>query len=230
MSNKRFTTLSFLLIAFFTSCVGFGDAHKVSPDIGGAVAPANQQGQGAVTRVDVLISGLHSSVEGDRETAKDGLIAFASQSLESRHAVIEGLLKVVNVQGGCSELRTPPVRIYAWKEAADILGALRATEAIDTLINYSNCSYGPSGLGPGRYPATLALIKIEDVAIPKLADALERKPPEIQFRAAQALYSIGGERAKEVLTNALLKEKNKGMAYEIKRLLRDWKHSGTYKP
>jgi HEAT repeat protein len=224
MLNKYLTLLLLLPVALLTYFIGFHSTHPVTHGTHNEALLVNQNEQEDFNRVKAWIQDLQSQEDTKRKTARDNIIAYSAKSPESRKIVIEGLLELVNITGGCAELTKYPSRLSEWREAVDILGTIRATESIDMLINSLNCSYGPSGLGPERYPATLAVIKMGEGAIPNLANALEQKPVEIRFRAVQALYVIGGDRAKEVLKKAANKDRQ--LASVIKDMLRKWNDSG----
>jgi HEAT repeat protein len=227
---KKHSTLILSLGLFLTSCVGL--TAKDGKSMGGnrADLATSQGGRNDFSQVKTWIQTLRSPDEGKREAAKNEIIALSGRSPESRQYTIKELIKVVAVPGGRAELIESPQRFSEWREAINILGTLRATEAIDVLIDCLDCNNGSSGLGPGRYPATVAIIKTGEEAIPKLTVALEQKPEGIRFMAVQALYSIGGEKAKGVLETASRKESNKQMLSVIRGALRNWSESGKYKP
>lgn len=230
MTNKPLTPLALTLIVFFASCTGLrtSDPDVIRAD-NIALLPT-QSGPSELSQMDSLIRHLRSENQGERDDAKQGILTLADKSEQARQGVIDELIKLATAPGGSAELMASRERFLEWKEATDILGVLKATEAVDTLIQCLDCDIGVSGLGPGRYPAAIAIIRIGDEAIPKLASALAEKPTGIKFMAAQALYSIGGEKAKEILEEASRRERDRQTADMIKSLLRDWNNSGKYKP
>jgi HEAT repeat protein len=107
----------------------------------------------------------------------------------------------------------------AWYDAARILGALRATEAIDLLIKYLDFSDAIVRFAVSRRPAVHALIQIGEPAVPKLINALLDRKREIRRNAAEALGFIGGRQAREGLLRALITENDEGITREINRAL-----------
>jgi HEAT repeat protein len=116
-----------------------------------------------------------------------------------------------------------------WIEAVDILGEMRATEAIDTLVACLDCNDGPSSLGLGHFPAALSLIKFGDLAIPKLEVVLRQNPGRNRSRAAMTLAEIGGEKAKSILLEILKTETDKSVTDVIENILLGWNASRSSK-
>ena len=218
--------LSLSLIALLTSCAGLSATRDIPRGVAETTPATLHDARKDFSQANLWLRQLRSLDEKEREGAKNALIAFSSESASSRQYAIGELLKIIDVRGERADLMVSPERFLEWKEAADILGTLKATEAIDLLVECLDCNNGRTGLGPGRFPATVAIIKFGDEAVPKLAKALEQKSFGIQLRAAQALYVIGSDAAKESLEGALRETKNKRMAAEIKDLLRNWNSSG----
>lgn len=228
MLNKYFTLL-LSAIALLVSCVGFSTTHKNSLGVDDRVPLKSQEEQKDFSQVESWIRNLRSNDAAEREAAKNEIITFSAKSPEARQYTIKELLPIVKVSEGPTELWKSQPRFFEWKEATDILGTIKATEAIDVLIDCLDCNNGPSDLGPGRYPATLAIIKMGDQAIPKLAFALEEKTLGVRYRAAQALYLIGVDSAKAVLEKAVRNNKNAQTTNVIKAFLRNWNGSRTNK-
>lgn len=90
----------------------------------------------------------------------------------------------------------------------NILGELRAKEAIEQLVEHLNDIEGPIGLSEHWYPAQHALHKIGPAAVPAVGRALSNPDPETRKYAAQTLGLIGGKAAREELQRALPGEKN----------------------
>lgn len=164
-----------------------------------------------------LVRELQSDDEVERTRAKKGLRFLAR---ESRPRVIHELVKLV--QGSERKLRTTSRAHYdAWSFAAELLGKLKATEAVDVLIACIDCNNGMGGLSAHRFPAFRALIMIGSEAIPKLTEALSNTRPSTRSRAALALGEIGGSDAKKALEHALLSERHEDVVKSIQIALRN---------
>jgi len=113
-------------------------------------------------------------------------------------------------------------RFREWSEATNLLGRIRATEALDTLINCLECNDGRFGLSLGRFPAALGVVNFGEAAIPKLSAALKRKEPMTRYKAAEVLYAMGGDRAKHLVKKAVPNERVRWIADAMKNMLRTW--------
>lgn len=173
------------------------------------------------SEIEPLIRQLRSD-ETERETAKKSLLLFASHSSNSRQCVINRLLKIAAAQDRTFEFLKFPDRYLEWTGAIDILYKMRATEAIDTLIDCLECNDGRGSLSVGRYPAALVVSKFGEEAIPKLAEALKQKPPRTRYMAARVLHHMGGDKAKEVFEKAIPRERVKWIADAMKNMLITW--------
>jgi hypothetical protein len=157
----RVTKLLVLLVcSAFVSCTDF----SIAPN-----SPRSVQ-QSEPSQVDSLIQSLRSDDINEREDAKKLILDLSAKSPEVRQKVIGALLGIVRSSNDRAQLAKCPECPREWKGAVDILGALQATEAIDALLEGLDRDDGVSGLGPSRYPATLAIIKIGQPAIPKLSE------------------------------------------------------------
>jgi HEAT repeat protein len=162
-----------------------------------------------------LIEKLPSSNEAERERAKKKIKSLARESAVSREQVIQELIKFVNQSD--ARLRSLSAAHYdAWSFAVELLGKLKATEAIDTLVACIICNDGIEGTSSYRHPAFRAVTMIGPAAIPKLTEALSNSDSETRKYSAIALGEIGGTEARAALENALLSEQNE----EVRRIIR----------
>jgi hypothetical protein len=173
---------------------------------------------------------LRSADQRERERAKKSILDFARRSSISRQCVIKKTLKIVTEVSidrdkGAKSFWNSPGRFQEWSDATDILGTLRAMEALDVLIDCLDCNDGRFGLSIGPFPATRAVVKFGDQATQKLEAALQQKPPGIRVMAVQALHAIGGEKAKSILLEALKRETNKSVIDTIRNMLLSWNTS-----
>ena len=102
-----------------------------------------------------------------------------------------------------------PSNYYLWREAAQLLGEIKATEALDLLISHLDLTNGFHSASMVFQPAVRGVCTMGAPAIPKLAFAVRENPkPRIRKAAAYCLTSIGGEAAMQVLSQAREKETN----------------------
>ncbi len=123
---------------------------------------------------------------------------------------------------GAGELVRSQERFQEWSEATDILGRIKATEALDTLIGCLDCNDGRFGLSLGRFPAALAVLRFGEMSIPKLSAALRHKNPMVRHKAAEVLYAMGGDTAKQEVKKALPNERVPWIAQAMKNMLGTW--------
>lgn len=146
------------------------------------------------------------------------LLQIAKESPESRNDVIDALLKT---------LEEPRVRAFGgyrelWLLVCDSLGKLRATRAIDTLVELLDADDGITGIPVENRPAVMALIQIGEPAVGKLATVVvaPNSSRKTRMRAAEALAEIGSPTAIAALKRALETEKDDGVRKFIRVYLR----------
>jgi len=149
------------------------------------------------------------------------LMYIARRSAESRERVIHELIELLQYslnQGLGYE--------GAWYAGAEMLGRLKATEAIDMLVKNLDYTDGVTGFSLGHIPAAKALIQIGEPAVPRLIEVLLSNEPLLdeslslkRQNAARALGHIGGIQAKESLERALITEKNETVIFYMRQAL-----------
>ncbi len=162
-----------------------------------------EQNQADINEATILAQQLQSADEVERKQAKKEIRLLTEKSAESRGQVIRELIKLIERSN--SRLRLTSEEHYdAWSFAVELLGELKATESIATLVTCISCNDGTGGLSVYRHPALRAIIKIGPEAIPKLREALSSNDPATREYSALALGEIGGTEARAALENALL--------------------------
>jgi HEAT repeat protein len=180
-------------------------------------------------QIGELIRRLYSLDAQMIEEAKTSLLKLARESDQDRDQIVVGLIAVLDNPSAINiEIsdNLSWVNSSTWYAAAEILGELRAEEAIDTLVKYIDFNDGVIGSSPNHFPALAALIKIGEPATPKLIEALSNSESVIsawkastRVKAARALGNIGGEEAKTALEQALLTETDETVILSIKSSL-----------
>ena len=156
------------------------------------------------------IKGLASRDDETREQSQKRLLEIAKSSTASRGRVIRDLIGL---------LEAPGTRFNTWSAATEILGELKSTEALDSLVKHLDKNDGTAGLSSSHFPALRAVINIGQPAVPKLATALFKSKPSIRRLAAQGLGTIGGKQAKDTLERALKTEKDEQVVWAIRTAL-----------
>lgn len=114
------------------------------------------------------------------------LRGIAEESSQSRSQVIEALIQVVEH----GPFREGSVA-YRWIIAVKLLGELRATESIDTLVKNIGQTGDHMSSSMHYGPVEIALSDIGEPAIPRLLEALSDDEPMIRQRAISTLARIG---------------------------------------
>jgi HEAT repeat protein len=98
---------------------------------------------------------------------------------------------------------------YLWREGSNLLGDLKATQALDLLISHLAMDDGDYSESMAHQPALWGVIKIGSSAVPKLENALVHSPdPAMRWSAIYCLSFIGGHSAVMVLRRAFPLEHN----------------------
>lgn len=134
---------------------------------------------------------LGPSSETQEEVAA-GLKRLATESAEARSEVIDSLIKIMEDP---AELR-PDLGAFGsalrWTAAVNVLGEIRATEAIDILVRNLDQTGEFGTISSIHYrPVTSALRKIGEPAVPRLIEALSERKPSVRVQAASTLAAIG---------------------------------------
>jgi HEAT repeat protein len=179
--------------------------------------------------LDKLLQDLRFGNESERSAAKVILVEQSNNSVTSRATLIKALLPAIKGPNRSVEFMRNPDHYKQWRPVVELLGTIRAVEAIDDLIECLDCNHGVFSLSPDVFPATRAIIQIGDQAIPALSRAIEDKTPLERYLAAVALAQIGGEKAQVVLEKAARREKDKQLAIDFRNLLKNLNNSNKPK-
>lgn len=170
--------------------------------------------------VALLVEDLYSPVQATASAAKLELLRVSRSSPQSRTEVVGRLLGVLD------DPRAQEIRYSrAWYASAEILGDLRAEEAIEPLVRHLDYSNGVTGLSVSNLPAVSALIKIGKAAVPALSVALTDSTPSKRLAAARALGGIGGADSSAALKAASKAEQDKTVQFYIAQALKRTKQN-----
>jgi HEAT repeat protein len=176
----------------------------------GAQLRPSQQEDG--DRLPQLIGELYSK-DHDSNAIRSKLLTLARHSRRLRAEVIRALIAVLEDAFNIHE----KALFKAWYDAADVIGELRATQALDVLIKYLDFTSGDFSLSVDTRPAVKALVQIGKPAVPKLIAALSTaNRSSVRADAAEALGRIGSLKARQALERALKTEQDKDVIGQIK--------------
>jgi hypothetical protein len=148
-----------------------------------------------------------SSPETKPDLHRQILIRNARKSPKCRTQVIAALLHRMNKPD--LNLERDQQTFFLWHYGGEVLGALRASEALDLLIANLGVTDGESP-NMTHYPAVETVIRIGPIAIPKLGEKLQHdERAGMRKLAVFCIGTIGGASAKRVLEDALPKERDK---------------------
>lgn len=148
---------------------------------------------------------LRSNLSGDDLfNAKSLLLSNAKKSSECRSQVVRSLVTAMEQPGTSNGLGGVDSETYAlWRNGAELLGELQATEALDLMIANFGVTDGLS-ISLGHYPALGAVVRIGEPAIPKLEEVVHKNSNAYMRKLAVfCIASIGGAKAKTALSKAL---------------------------
>lgn len=147
--------------------------------------------------------------------ARHNLLNIAHQSTHCRQAVVRALIEAMDEPG--LDFERQPSKYNLWREGSELLGELKAIEALDLLISHLDLTNGFHSSSMVFQPAILGIRKMGVPAIPKLAVALRQSSkPRIRLAAVYCLTDIGGAAALVVLREARDKETNSCVSNFIK--------------
>jgi HEAT repeat protein len=220
---QKLTIIGVVFVAILSLGVGLNLRQNALHDNRSTeVLTLRQQDQNADEQVSKWVRDLGSNNSNERSAAKEALLNLSTRSAATRDVVIKQLLKIIKLPDKGAEFVKSPARYSEWREAVDVLGLMRATEAIDDLVDCLDCNNGVAGLAVDRFPATVSIIKIGGAAIPKLSEAIQDRRPFTRHLAAMALSQIGGDKAKSELEKASAKEKDRDVSFTMRNLLKNW--------
>jgi hypothetical protein len=215
--------LRWALLAFITVNATLGFSESATPQ-GTEVSARSEK----IARAIADLRGLHGAGDGVTQIntnvivpQEQRLLDIAGQSEDARAEVVKAVIDLLRScdSGGVSvgELG----RDYSlWVAACDALGELKATEAIDLLLDHLVDGRGmESVLMP--YPVPPALVKVGPEVIPKLTEAALKPNASTQYRgcAVVVLGEIGGRRAMKALSRMERTETDPYVLGNINKLL-----------
>jgi hypothetical protein len=204
-SNSSMLTLLFLL----TTIVNGAPKSNLQPvqQLMALTMPYNAECKHESATIEMALRQLSSGNYNQIQHARNTFLNVARHSNICRNEVVHALMKVMDKPN--LDFERQPSDYYLWREGSQLLGELKATEALDLLISHLDMNNGFHSASMVFQPAVLGVRLIGQAAIPKLALALQRNPQAgIRMAAAHCLTSIGGESAMNALRQAQESESN----------------------
>jgi hypothetical protein len=168
------------------------------------------------TQLSNALRDLASGNQSRVDRARVELVKKSKMSPTCRSAVITALIKAMDKPN--LDFNTDTPSYYLWLYGAELLGDLKAAEALDLLVSHLNLHHAVFG-GPSlsNHPAMLGVIKMGPIAIPKLGEALKHNgDPKMRYSAIYCIANIGGQSAISALKEDLASESDEC----AKRLIR----------
>jgi hypothetical protein len=197
---KHVTLLVILVSSLVWLDIHTADAHSLPKRI--QFADGTQCLQ--ASELSETLTTLKKQSGEDVGTVSRVLLSKARTSSSCRIQVVQALIRAMDQAS--KDASNQNEKIFLWENGASLLTELRATEALDLLIENIGITDGLS-ISISHYPALGAILKIGQPAIPKLQIALnkESEPYRRKF-AAFAIAYIGGSQARRALANVLPSE------------------------
>jgi len=155
--------------------------------------------------------------------ARNTLLNVAHESDACKQAIVRALIVAMDQPNLDFERHIS--NYYLWREGSQLLGELRAVEALDLLISHLDLTNGFHSSSMAFQPAILGVRQMGQAAIPKLAVALQKHAkPSIRLAAAYCLTDIGGVAAMNSLKRAKERESNSCVANFIQVSLKTFSY------
>lgn len=159
------------------------------------------------TALQRLSSGEYTQVEQGRNT----ILSQAKRSSGCRQKVVRALMESMDKPDLNFERELS--NYFIWREGSQLLGELKAIEALDLLISHLDMTSGLHSASMVFQPAILGVRQMGSAAIPKLTVALQQSSkPSVRMAAAYCLTDIGGVSAMNTLRHAQNDEANECVA------------------
>ena len=155
---------------------------------------------------DVLTNTL-TQLSGSYDEAQKARATFlraADKSAQCKQQIVSSIMKAMDRPG--LDIARDQASYYLWREGSELLGELKASEALDLLISHMGMNDGEWSVSMVHQPALGGIIEMGPIAIPKLRMALGSQDPATRHDVVYCIAQIGGPSALRVLKQALPSE------------------------
>ncbi len=161
--------------------------------------------------------------------AYDLLLGKSGESQRCRAEVIAALMKALDRPN--IDFTADNDSYHLWRYGAELLGELKATEALDLLIpRLVLMNKGAISTSMNHRPALKGVVKMGAAAIPKLDAALRSNPdPDVRFQAVLCIAMIGGPEAASTLREVSNSESDECVRRIINVSLENFDDNGNLK-
>jgi hypothetical protein len=160
---------------------------------------------------DDLLNAVQKLSEGgysEFERTKELFLKDAGRSPRCRENIIAALMNAM--QESDPNYKSNRDTYFLWRYGSELLGELKAVEALDLLISHMGFTFGSFSSSMRHQPVLYGVICMGGVAIPKLAAVLQENPDrDMRMYAVFCLSRIGGQSAMTVLRGAFPSESDK---------------------
>jgi HEAT repeat protein len=174
------------------------------------------------------LKALSNTIPDEATRAKQQLLKVAALSDQCKTEVVFVLMKAMDKPN--LNFRDDFEGYRLWRNGAEILGELKATESLDLLISNLNLTGWDFSTSMKHQPALLGVIMIGPPAIPKLQSVLQSNSnPGMRYSAVFGIAAIGGTSAVHSLQEAREKESDKCVLKLINASLDNFDENGQLK-
>ena len=203
--------LATLLVATTCHRSSLSNVERINDRVEVIAAVPGEECKHEPTIIEMALKQLSSGNYNQTLHARNALLKVAHKSNACKQAIVHSLMVAMDKPNLDFERHIPDY--YLWREGSQLLGELRAVEALDLLISHLDLTNGFHSSSMVFQPALLGVRQMGQVAIPKLALALQQHAkPSIRLGAAYCLTEIGGVAAMNVLARAQEGERNSCVA------------------
>ena len=195
-----------------TACeTGSGNPHESSMS-----KAASRTGCLADDNISVTVQKLSSAQsQSEEDRARALLLDNARRSPRCRKQVITALMSAMGKPN--LDFKRDQTSYFLWSDGAELLGDLKAAEALDLLISHLDLNDGTSSVNVTHQPALVGVIRMGPIAIPKLEGVLRHSPDRNMRRyAVFCIARIGGPSGKRALKDALPSESDRCVSQFIR--------------
>ncbi len=154
------------------------------------------------------------------------ILAKSRKSTMCKNEIVAGLMKAMDRPN--LNFMYDNKSYNVWLYGADLLGQLKASEALDLLISHLTLTNGAFSMSRLHQPALRGVIKMGPVAIPKLSAVLrDNQDQKMRYFAIYCITRIGGESAIAALKAASESESDECAKRLIRASLKSFDEKGN---
>lgn len=159
--------------------------------------------------------------------ARKLLLDYAKKSPACRRKIIGELVDSMDTHD--LNFERQPSSYYLWREGSQLLGEMKAIEALDLLISHLDLTDGYHSASMVFQPAVVGVRQMGPAAVPKLAIALRESPRiSVRMAAVHCLTDIGGLAAMHVLEQAQASETSNCVSHFISVSLTTYRYTSKF--